>query len=314
MQKVFKLLNLLFISATFSSFLSCVDVLNIDLPKHLSSPVVNCFFTNDTILKLRLSKTKNLFDTSTTIINNAKIYLYEDDIIYSQLTYQDGFYYSANKLKLEKKYFITLKIPNFNDFDDVSAYDILPSLPNLQSSSFLDSVLIDQSGFPISQVIINIQDNSNKNQYYEVLIELKYKRSFTDSIYETKIADYCKENYDPVIANEGLVEFIPQTLIFSNENFINQTYPLKVNFQNLLYLEDSYPQYKELKVIVHLRKISEFYYQFKRKLIIHQFSIQNDFWSGSTEPSLMFTNINGGYGIFAAYTEVVDTLTKFYSF
>ena len=314
MGKVNKGYKLFLISLILMPFFSCSEVIEIEVPDFPTSPVINCFFTNDTVVKLRLSKTVNPLDSIPATISDARIWLYEDDVLAEELGCQDGFFVSDIIPQSGKTYSVRVEIPEFPDIDEITAKDILPANPIKTSCSFRDSALLDQDGFPVCQAVINIQDNSTDLQYYEVLLEMSYKRSSLDTVYETIIADYCKENYDPVITKEGLVEFRPKTLVFSNETFIGQTYPLKVNFQNELYLEDSYPQYREMRIIVHLRKVSESYYKYKRQLVIHQSSISSDFWSGTTEPSSMYSNIKGGYGIFAGYTEVVDTLTKFYNF
>ncbi len=303
-----------FLTVILCAFFSCTEVIEIEVPEFPTSPVINCFFTNDKIVKLRLSKTVNPLDSIPAPISDARIWLYENDVLVEELNYLNGFFVSNIIPQSGKNYSVRVEIPEFPDIEEISANDVLPSEPLMTSCSFRDSALLDQEGFPVCQAVINIHDNSSGLQYYEVLLEMSYKRTSFDSVYETRIADYCTENYDPVLTKEGLIEFKPLTLVFSNEIFMGQTYPLKVNFQNELYLEDSYPQYRELKIIVHLRKVSESYYKYKRQLVIHQSSISSDFWSGTTEPSTMYSNIKGGYGIFAGYTEVVDTLTKFYNF
>ncbi len=312
--KTYLQFELALISLILTTFFSCSEVIEIEVPDFPISPVINCFITNDTVVKLRLSKTVNPLDSIPATISDARIWLYEDDVLAGELSYQNGFFISGIIPQSGKKYSIRAEIPEFPDIEEISANDFLPTNPIMTSCSFRDSALFDQDGFPVSQAEINIQDNSIGLQYYEVLLEMSYKRSSSDTVYENRIADYCKENYDPVLTKEGLIEFQPRTLVFSNETFSGQTYPLKINFQNELYLEDSYPQFKELKIIVHLRKVSESYYKYKRQLIIHQSSITSDFWSGTTEPSTMYSNIKGGYGVFAGYTEVVDTVTKFYNF
>ncbi len=293
---------------------SCTKIIEIDTYDFPSAPVINCFFTNDSIIEIKLSKTVSPFDSISNSISDANISLYENDIFIETLAFQDDVFISTSTAQSGKKYSIRASIPEFPNITEISSSDILPEPPILTSFTFRDSALIDQEGYPVRQAVISIQDNSDSIQYYEVLLEICYFRNILDTIYEKRIADYCTENYDPVITKEGLIEFKPKTLIFSNELFQAQTYSLKINFQNESYLDCTYPQYREFNLIVHLRKVSESYYKYKRHLVIHQSSITSDFWSGTTEPSTMYTNINGGYGIFAGYTEVLDTVTKNYNY
>ncbi len=293
-------------------FQACTKIIDIDIPEFPAAPVINCFFSDDSVLVLKLTKTVSPFDSASNPLIGANIQLYENDSLVETLGFSNGFYVSTLIPCMGKSYKIKAVIPALSDAGEISSVDKLPMKPILEAFTFCDSALLDQDGYPVSQAVINISDNSDDVQYYEVLLELMYKRSSYDTVYEKRIADYCPENYDPVITREGLAEFKPSTLIFSNELFRGSHYSLKINFQNELYIDDTYPQYKELTVIVHLRKVSESYYRYKRQLVIHQSSIQSDFWSGTTEPSPMYSNIAGGYGIFAGYTEVLDTVTKYY--
>ena len=83
---------------------------------------------------------------------------------------------------------------------------------------------------------------------------------------------------------------------------------IKMNFLPIKYntgeLVD--PDYK---LIVVLRSVSESYYRYKKMLPEHLNAQQYDFWQGQGDPVEMFTNIEGGYGIFGAYSTVRDTLS-----
>jgi len=293
-------------------FQACTKIIEIDIPEFPATPVINCLFSDDSVLVLKITKTVSPFDSASSPLSDATIQLYENDSLVESLGFSNGFYVSTLIPSVGKSYSIKAFIPGLNDASNISTSDRLPMKPILEAFTFRDSALLDQDGYPVSQAVINISVNSDDVQYYEVLVELMYKRSSSDTVYEKRIADYSPENYDPVITREGLAEFKPSTLVFSNELFRGSNYSLKINFQNELYIDDTYPHYKELKVIVHLRKVSESYYRYKRQLVIHQSSINSDFWSGTTEPSPMYSNIAGGYGIFAGYTEVLDTVTKYY--
>lgn len=315
MIKNHRVLVKVFVVFVLSLYLSsCTKIVEIEIPDTNKVPVINCLFSNDSILQLRLSSSFSLCEDIPSPINNANILLFENDLLIENLSFLNGFYESNIVPKSGKRYSIKASIPEFDNDLEIIAFDTIPSEPILYSFSFNDSAIFDMQGYPASQAIIEIEDNSYDLQYYEVMLIMKYKRSSLDTIYEKRIADYCVENYDPVLTDEGLLDFKPKTLVFSNKRFIGQKYSLKINFQNTLYLEDSYPQFKELKLIVHLRKVSKSYYKYKKQLTIHQSSLNSDFWSGTTEPSTMYSNITGGYGIFAGYTQITDTITKYYGF
>lgn len=60
--------------AFLCAFSSCTEVIEIEVPKFPTSPVINCFFTNDTVVKLRLSKTVNPLDSIPATISDARIW------------------------------------------------------------------------------------------------------------------------------------------------------------------------------------------------------------------------------------------------
>lgn len=307
-----KVARLVFLFLVMITHLSCTKEVDIEIPYLPSKPVVNCFFNGDSLLKLRLSNSVGLLDSLPPIISNATITLYENSLFVDTLAFNNGFYISKIVPIEGRRYSIKVKSSSFTDDDSIYSSDILPGFAKIKSLSFRDSAMIDQKGYPISEATIEIEDNSSSIQYYEIILELSYLRFPEDTIYEKRIADYCIENFDPVITREGLILYKPKALIFSNYLFAGQCYKLKINFQNTFYLDDSYPQYKELRIIAHLKKISEPYYNYKRQLIIHQNSMNSDYWTGTSEPSTMYSNIEGGYGIFAGYNETRDTTTRIY--
>jgi len=291
---------------------SCIKEVEIQLDDYDAVPVVNCFFTNDSVFSIMVSKTVSPLGGKPPQVENAVVYIYENGVLAGSALFSDSVYLSQIQPIPGNTYKIQVTIPDMGENGMVLATDFLPLPPVKTSFTFRDSALVDQMGYPISQAEITIEDNIPGTHYYEVMLEMVYKRSSQDTVYERTVADYCKENYDPVITSEGLVEFNPLTLVFSNKLFEGQTYSLKVNFQNRRYLDDSYPHYHEFKLILHLRRVSENYYKFKRQLIIHQNSIPTDFWQHISEPVNLFSNIQGGFGIFAGYSGLTDTIVKFY--
>ena len=118
---------------------------------------------------------------------------------------------------------------------------------------------------------------------------------------------------DIVIKNEGLLDYYPSTYPFCDEFFNGQTYTLNFNYllpQCIAGYNGNYVNLvQDYQLIVYFRSISENYYKYKRKLIIHIENQYSDIWDGIGEPVQMFSNIVGdGYGIFAGYTTYLDTI------
>lgn len=129
------------ISLILTTFFSCSEIIEIEVPNFPTSPVINCFFTNDTFIKLRLSRSVNPLDSIPATISNARIWLYEDDVLVGELSYLDEFFVSGMVPQSGKTYSVRVEIPEFSDINEISAMDILPSNPIMTSCSFRDSCL-----------------------------------------------------------------------------------------------------------------------------------------------------------------------------
>ncbi len=99
---------------------------------------------------------------------------------------------------------------------------------------------------------------------------------------------------EPVLKNEGDIDYLPTSLFFSDELFNGETYTLHIS--------GAFPNGK-----VYLRHTSKNYYLYRKYYTRHAYNqqFQGDFWTTifMGEPQTMFTNIENGYGIFAGYSE-----------
>jgi hypothetical protein len=67
---------------------------------------------------------------------------------------------------------------------------------------------------------------------------------------------------------------------------------------------------EDIHFILRFRAVSKNYYQFKNDFHQHLESGYYDIWDGTGEVVRLNGNIQNGYGIFAGYSEVIDTLQK----
>jgi hypothetical protein len=188
--------------------------------------------------------------------------------------------------------------------DNISSVDDIPEFVAMQSASFHDSVAIDSDGVFFSECEIEFTDNSFQKNYYEISLFKLYELNNEIATDEAYLF-----SSDPVIEAEGLTDYYPSSIILSDTLINGQNYKLKINY---------YPPYwstgevvdNKYKVIIHFRSISENYYKYKKALIVHEYNQDGDIWDGLGNPVPMFTNIEGGYGIFAGYIVDIDTISK----
>jgi hypothetical protein len=278
---------------------SCSKEVTIDIPAPEPKPVLNCLFTSDSLFKVHLSESTSVFDPPFAYGAGQKIFLYENNIIKDSLRWEDEYYTSNITPQFNASYRI-----EWVHKDNISSVDDIPEFVAMQSASFHDSVAIDSDGVFFSECEIEFTDNSFQKNYYEISLFKLYELNNEIATDEAYLF-----SSDPVIEAEGLTDYYPSSIILSDTLINGQNYKLKINY---------YPPYwstgevvdNKYKVIIHFRSISENYYKYKKALIVHEYNQDGDIWDGLGNPVPMFTNIEGGYGIFAGYIVDIDTISK----
>jgi hypothetical protein len=266
------------------SFQSCKKVIDIDLPPTDSKVVVNSFFTEDSQIKIHLSKSIGILDNIVPECTDAKVIMRENNIIIDTMYYQSGYYYSHILAETNKNYALEIIVPGM---DTVFCEDIIPEKIFLQNCVCTDSVLIDEDGMVINELKLDFQDLAGPS-FYEVEL------TATDIISNYNWRLWFKKNSDPIITSTGLLDYNPKTLIFTDKMFDGKHCSVKIYF--------AFDWDRNINIKITFRSISESYYKYKEKQFAYLFSLENDIFSGMSEPINLYSNITGGYGIFAGYT------------
>lgn len=279
---------------------SCTKTIEIDLPAFDPKPVINCLFSPDSTFKLRLSRSASIFDTLPypSFEMDAVLRLYENEVLKDTMFFDGQDFRSDLIPKTGSTYRIEMDSP---DFGPVSAKDFIPEPPIFQVDSFRDSVYVNEDGEYVSQVKITIDDDFSRKNYYELILLPRAFSPITgaDDTLQRYVTFALKN--DPVLENEGILQHYTNTAVFSNELFSSGEQPLIINYL----AQEGY-----FALVVILRTVSEDYYRYKKSLIIHINSQDSDIWDGIGAPTQMISNINGGYGIFAGYSEDVKIINK----
>jgi len=285
-------LNVLALFAILTSFQSCRKVIEIDLPPADSKVVVNSFFTDGSPIKVHLSKSIGVLDNIIPECNNATVILLINNVKTDTLYPDNGYYYSHVPAERGKNYSLIVHVP---DMDSVFCEDIIPEKTILQNCICTDSVLIDGDGFIINELKLDFQDPVGPS-FYEVELFAK------DTANPNNMAGlWLKNNTDPVITSTGLLDYNPKTLVFSDKMFDGNHCSLKIYF--------AYDRYPNIILKLFFRSVSESYYKYKERQMAYLFSLENDIFSGMSEPINLYSNIKGGYGIFAGYSSDEKIIT-----
>lgn len=281
MRQILKILTFLVIPA---SILSCKKVIDIELPETDTKIVVNSFFTDNSRIKVHLSKSIGILESTFPECTDASVMVRENDIIIDTMYMESGYYYSHILAEKNNNYALEIITP---DLDTVFCEDIIPEKTILQSYVCADSILIDEDGMIINELKLDFQDLPGPS-FYEVELEAK------DVIHNYKMGLWFKKNSDPVITSTGLLDYNPRTLIFTDKMFDGKQCSVKIYFATQAYLDYN------LKII--FRSVSKSYYKYKEKQFAYLFSLDSDIFFGMSEPISLYSNVTGGYGIFAGYS------------
>ena len=264
---------------------ACTKIIDIDLPEHDEKIIVNSFFTDGRPVMVHLSKSISVLENSIPLCENAFIQLSENNTVIDTLNRSGDYYYSDVIPEVAKDYSLNISVPGM---DSVICRDIIPVKTILQSYVLTKSVMTNEDGFVINELQLNFHDSAGPN-FYEV--ELTAETLIT----EYNMGLWFMKNSDPIITSTGLLDYDPKTLIFSDKMFDGKSCSVKVYFA----IQSGEPDYR-LKVI--FRSVSESYFRYKEKQFAYLFSLETDIFSGMSEPIQLFSNITGGYGIFAGYS------------
>ncbi len=313
-------LVVLFFAVIFSS---CYKQLEIEFPENEPLIAVSCLFTKDRSFIVNVNKTIGFNDSVSHKITNATCKLYANNQFIENLTHSsDGFYTSPSNYKPDYNTVYKIEISS-EDLPVVSATNQLPTPVQIINLTKQDSVMFGEDGKYLHQLDITIDDPAEINNYYEFTIIAYYKLDYSevwwldstelaevDTSYRTRTR--VPQSQDIVLKNEGLLDYYPRTFPFSDELFNGQTYTLNINYllpsSSAGWDDTEINLITDYQLIVAVRSVSEDYYKYKKKLIIHQENQNSDIWNGIGEPVQMFSNIKNGYGIFAGYTTFIDTI------
>lgn len=291
MRKVFLILLILIIQ------FSCTKELDYEL-ECTKSLVINSVFNPDDNFTFHISTTASTLEKYDTLKENIQLLLYENDYVIIDTMLDAVTFQSTIRPNSNIKY--TVEISS-NNFQSIIAFDSIPRKINIEDATLISPVGVDEYGDEYGEFTVKFTDPANEKNYYELAIYrfLHDKKEYYNWTYnELKVTD-------PVLINEGLLDYLPTTMFFSDELFNGETYNLKFKEYDPFVYDD---ENLNSGFYAELRSISESYYLYRRYYSIHAFNQQTNYedlhdFLFSGEPQDMYTNVNNGYGIFVGYSK-----------
>ncbi|MGE5406595.1 MAG: DUF4249 domain-containing protein [Methanosarcina sp.] len=278
------------------TFCSCIELVTNDFPGFTKVPAVNSILIAGKPLKVHVSLAEKLDTTELTLPNNADISLFIDGTFAETLIPDgNGIYLSSSLIEPMKSYKIEVKVPGY---ETISCNEILPSPSPILKIIHNNNAGKDEEGVVYPSVSVAFKTNPSETQYFEILIRTLHNNS-------EEIANQ-KKITDPVLLNEGL----PLT-IFSNEIIRDSVYTMTINYFTMgsEKIGDEPWHISLYPLIIELRSCSRDYYRFVKQKYLYEKGRFPEFLAASTNAFPLFSNVPGGYGIFAGYSVVVsDTI------
>ena len=294
--------NILLYSVMLICCATCTKIIEIDFPEHEPKLVVNSLFTDGQRIRVHLSKTASAFDYSTPTVENGLVRLFCNDEEIDTLIFNNGYYYSDVVALRNEKYSLFVSVP---DMESVSSEDIIPEKTMIESYVHRDSIMMDDNNHPVMQLELGFTDKPGPD-YYELSIIAEY---YVDIDLRRQNVGF-KYSTDPVLVSTGLLDYYSESIVFTDELFDGEQTSIKANYwiqTGEMPLIGEGPEYGYI-LFVSLRSISESYYNYIRKQIIYQYSLESNIFTGLPDPVHMYSNITGGYGIFAGYSSDNKTI------
>lgn len=250
-------------------------------------PVCNAFISQDQVLKIHLSYSANIIGTVVTL-DGAEIKVYENGHLRIIDFIEDNGYYISNFYP-ENGNFYYIEVWKDNK-KLVTAYDTIPYSTAIEKPEWRFPVGMIDEWTMAGLVSFRFTDDSKSKNYYEIMIA-KYNNDVLDHNYIIEI------NNEFISLNTDRSWLDIRSILFSDSLIQGKTVNVEIKTQG----SERQPP------VVILRNVSYNYYRYRQRLPVHQFlqgkerDIDLSFFRG--EPIDMFTNIDGGLGVFVAYNQ-----------
>lgn len=276
-----------------SALTSCELILDVEVPDADRKIVVNGLISPGQPVLVHLSKSLSVLENDEfMLLNNAEVRLFQNENPLGQLLPDSGGFYHLPDFKplVGATYKLSVDYPGMTS---VSAEAFIPSLVPIKS---WDSVtVVDEWGSEVINLTIRFDDPEEQVHLYGLAVSMTYKEFDYNTMKPTG-----KWITQPAFVYAGNDQFLQDEshyfggkLYFDDKIFNGQTKSMKVSLYEYQWmLSDT------IKVDIQLEQVDKSFYKYVVSNEAYQAAHNNPF----AEPVQVFTNINGGFGIFSGYS------------
>lgn len=280
-----------------TALIACEKTVYIDIPDKGRMITINSLFNPDSLLKVYVSKSCYILDYDIQAIENATVEIYENGNLIDTLPYlNNGLYKSATKKPSSgDRYKIKVTVPGMGTAETES---YIPPETNIISIDTTSVKRIDTGGYRYEQLEFRVKfkDNPDKKNFY--LLKPNQINIYTYDDYEsdTIITDTIQSTMFYESNDPSVVEDLKLGLLF-NDNLFNGNI-----YEFVLSGKDFYSG--TTSICINLNSISEDYFKYLATSNKHMEAN----WDPFMEKISVYSNVEGGVGIFGGYSLATDTI------
>ncbi len=274
--------------------LGCEKEIDMDIPNNGSNIVVNGMLSPDSTFKVNVSGSLHILDNGQPqYLDNAAVSIQDASGNTEALSLvEDGWYESAISPVEGANYTISVSAGNYTS---VSGQTTIPQSVPISSWDTVPGVSFEESA--TVEVTISFDDPASEQNYYHVYLEKVIDDGFGGAWVEP-IGFYTR---DAQIDQGGEAGKWYNDLTLKDELFNGQSYDL-VLYIDEYYFEEGFGSNDFIKM--HLISASSDYYNYVRTYNSYLWSNGDPF----SQPVIIYSNIDGGHGVFGGYSVATDTI------
>lgn len=278
---------------------ACEQTLDLPLRKEDNLLTLNAEWLPEEPLNTLVTFSKKPFQSGTyEVPEDAVVQVYEDEVWTETLSYKPpdstqpfGIYSGISRPKAGSRYRVEVSVPGYQT---ISTEDRIPLHCPIQEFNMLFyPTNYGQEGARFSFVI---PDDLTEDNYYQLFV-----------YYLTVVKDDQDPDAQPLTevfsrrCSINIPDFeidYSKGILFTDQTFAGRNFPLQIELEAepiSFFLDD---RFLEVKLIFELRNISRNNYLYRSSYT----KFRNDQNNGFNEPVFVWNNIQGGLGIFSAFT------------
>lgn len=278
------------VAIVICGLISCEKIIDISIPEKERKIVVNGLINPDKNVRVNLSQSISVLEKDTVIpIVGGDVNLYHGTDLIGKLSEESGGFYSLPDFKpqIGQSYRLTA---TGNGLKSVEATAVLP--PLVPFISVDTATLINQWGGRELRLAIKFKDPANVKNVYGFGVDLTTKEFDYSTMSYTgrKLTNtaYLYANADKLLQDE--THYFEGKLFFDDLLFDGLTKTVELSVSDYSLFESD-----TIWVEVRMEQIDPSYYLYAVSNEAYQGAHGNPF----SEPVQVYTNVSGGYGIFA---------------